>query len=448
MTRTPLAESHAPVLTASVPPDWIPGKLEPDRWYVLGVLTLVYALNIADRYSISTLIEPIKAELKLSDASVGFLTGVALALFYVTLGIPLATLADRANRRNIVAASLALWSLMTTVCGLTQTYWQLLLARIGVGVGEAGGTPPSTSIIADKFPAAQRPMAQTIFAIGASLGAWLGSSFAGQIADALGWRAALIALGMPGLALAILLWLTVKEPRRGTLDPPTVDPHPASFAQTLRFIPSQRALVHLLLGGTIFTFWSWGLIWWTPAFLARSHNMTVGQAGAALGPIHLFAGTATVLVTSWIMMRRKAADPSYVTRLVAIVTLATIVPSLLAYWIDRTDVAIAMLWIFVPVLYLYIGPTLGLLQNLVPAGMRAQIVAVFVFTANVANLVVAPQLIGLISDGLAASYGTEALRYALILITPTGLWAAYHYWTAARTIREDTARVTDQFSSV
>ena len=440
--------SHSPVLTTSKQPAGIPGELGRDRWYVLGVLTLVYALNIADRYSISTLIEPIKAELKLSDSSVGFLTGVALALFYVTVGIPIATLADRANRRNIVAASLALWSFMTAVCGLTQTYWQLLFARIGVGVGEAGGTPPSTSIIADKFPAAQRPMAQTIFAIGASLGAWLGSSFAGQIAEEFGWRAALIALGIPGLALAIVVWLTVREPVRGTLDQATMDSRPASFSQTLRFIPTQRALVHLLVGGTIFTFWSWGLIWWTPSFLARSHSMAVGAAGEALGPIHLLGGTATVLVTSWILMRRAASDPRYVTRLVAIVTLAAAVPSLLAYWVDRTDVAIAMLWIFVPVLYLYIGPTLGLLQNLVPAGMRAQIVAVFVFTANIANLVVAPQLIGIVSDGLATSYGTESLRYALILTAPTGLWAAYHYWTAARTIREDTARVTDRFSSV
>src|ERR1700726_1134751 len=154
-----------------------------DRWYVLAVLTVVYALNIADRFSISTLIEPIQQELRLSDSGIAFLTGVALALFYVTIGIPIAALADHKSRRNILAIALAIWSGMTALCGLAQNYWQLLLARFGVGIGEAGGTPPSPSILADKFPAARRPMALTIFALGACIGAWLGSSVAGSVAE-------------------------------------------------------------------------------------------------------------------------------------------------------------------------------------------------------------------------------------------------------------------------
>src|SRR5688572_7245683 len=178
-----------------------------DRWYVLGILTLVYALNIADRFSISTLIEPIRLELHLSDSGVAFLTGVALALFYVTVGIPVAAFADRVNRRNILAVALAVWSGMTAVCGLAQNYWQLLLGRFGVGIGEAGGTPPSTSILADKFPPARRPMALTIFALGACLGAWLGSSVAGEVAERSGWRAAFLVLGIPGLLVALLVWL-------------------------------------------------------------------------------------------------------------------------------------------------------------------------------------------------------------------------------------------------
>src|SRR2546425_271550 len=153
--------------------------LPADRWYVLAILTVVYALNIADRFSISTLIEPIRQELRLSDSGVAFLTGVALALFYVTIGIPIAALADRTDRRRILALALALWSVMTAVCGLAQNYWQLLLARFGVGIGEAGGTPPSTSILADKFPPARRPMALSIFALRARLRAWVGSSLSG-----------------------------------------------------------------------------------------------------------------------------------------------------------------------------------------------------------------------------------------------------------------------------
>src|SRR5688572_28727632 len=157
-----------------------------DRWYVLGILTLVYALNIADRFSISTLIEPIRLELQLSDGGVAFLTGVALALFYVTVGIPVASLADRSNRRNRLAIALTVWSAMTALCGVAQNYWQLLLARFGVGIGEAGGTPPSTSMLADYFAPSRRPLALTIFALGACLGAWLGSSVAGRVADAYG----------------------------------------------------------------------------------------------------------------------------------------------------------------------------------------------------------------------------------------------------------------------
>ncbi len=429
-----MTDGAAPVV---VPAD----DIARDRWYVLGVLTLVYAVNIADRYSISTLIEPIKAELALSDTLVGFLTGVALAIFYVTAGIPLATLADRSNRRNIVAAAIAAWSLMTTLCGLAQNFWQLLLARIGVGVGEAGGTPPSTSIVADKFAARDRAMAQTIFAIGASLGAWLGSSVAGRIADAFGWRAALLALGIPGVLVALLVWLTVKEPKRGQLDGASADRSPATLSQTLRFIATQRSLIHLLAGGTVLTFWSWGLVWWTPSFLMRSHGMTVGEAGGTLGPMHLIGGTACLIITSWLMTVRAAADPRFVSRVVAISTVATTIPSLLVYAVDQTSVTIALLWIFVPIIYLYIGPTIGLLQNLVPPGMRAQTLAVFLFVANVANLVIAPQLIGVMSDWLAATYGKESLRWALILTAPTGFWAAYHYWTAEKTLRQDGARV-------
>ena len=207
-----------------------------DRWYVLSVLTVVYALNIADRFSISTLLEPIRTELHLSDSGIAFLTGVALALFYVTVGIPIAHLADRANRRNIIAIALAVWSGMTALCGTAHSYAQLLLARFGVGIGEAGGTPPSTSILADKFSPQQRPLALTIFSLGACIGAWLGSSFAGAVAEQHGWRNAFLALGIPGLLCALIVWVSVREPRRGGLDTVTPAPDVASVAQTLRFV--------------------------------------------------------------------------------------------------------------------------------------------------------------------------------------------------------------------
>jgi predicted MFS family arabinose efflux permease len=403
--------------------------LSRDRWYVLAVLTVVYALNIADRYSISTLIEPIRIELQLSDSGVAFLTGVALALFYVTIGIPIALLADKANRRNILAIALALWSAMTAVCGLAQNYGQLLLARFGVGIGEAGGTPPATSILADKFPAAKRPMAMTLFALGACLGAWLGSSVAGSVADKNGWRAAFLALGIPGLIVALIVWLTVREPQRGQLDETTEKPARTTLLATLAYIGQHKLAFHLLMGGSVATLWSWGLMWWMPTFLVRSYHMTVGQAGELLGPMHLFAGTAGTLLASWLMSRPAASNPQHITRLLAWVTALTTVPSLLLFVIHSEPWTRLLLWIFVPSVYFYIGPILGLLQNAVPAHMRATTCALLLFAANICNLVIAPQFIGWLSDWFS---GPESLRWAMLVLAPTGFWAAWHLAVARR----------------
>src|SRR5205823_7136394 len=193
-------------------------------------------------------------------------------------------------------------------------YWQLLLARFGVGIGEAGGSPPSTSMLADKFPPARRPMANTIFALGACLGAWLGSQVAGEVAERGGWRAAFLVLGIPGMLVALLVWLTVREPRRGKIDASAVGRRPSTLPATWRFIATQRSAIHLLLGGSVATFWSWGLMWWTPTFLQRSHHMTVGEAGQLLGPMHLIAGTAGTVLGPGAVGWRAPADPRVLTR--------------------------------------------------------------------------------------------------------------------------------------
>ena len=415
-----------------------------DRWYVLVVLTCVYGLNIADRFSISTLIEPIRIELGLTDSGIGFLTGVALAVFYVTIGVPLAVWADRSNRKTILAVALAAWSAMTVVCGLARNYAELLLGRFGVGIGEAGGTPPSTSILADKFSPQTRRMALSIYALGACLGAWLGSSIAGGVAERSGWRAAFLVLGIPGLALALLVALTVREPRRGQLDASPQPPKSATLLSTLRFLVVQRSALHLIVGGSVATLWSWGLMWWTPTFLQRSHGMSVGNAGALLGPMHLIAGTAGTLLAGWLMSQRAATDPRYVARLLACSTALTTIPSIFVYWVSSSETVTVLLWIFVPAVYFYLGPIFGLLQNVVPAEMRATACAVLLFLANVANLVIAPQAIGWLSDWFAASFGarSESLRWALLLLAPSGLWAAWHFWVSAATIREDHLRIS------
>lgn len=185
-----------------------------ERWYVLILVCLIYAINIADRYVVSTVLEPIRLDLRLTDAGVAFLTGTPLAVFYVAFGIPISWLADRSNRRNILAGSLIMWSAFTALCGVSTNYLQFLLGRIGVGVGEAGGTPPSTAIVSDCFPPDRRPMAMTVLALGAPIGAFLGADFAGKIAHAYTWRTAFIALGLPGLIIGIIVYLTVREAAR------------------------------------------------------------------------------------------------------------------------------------------------------------------------------------------------------------------------------------------
>ena len=405
------------------------------RWYVLAIMCLGYAINIADRYVVTTVMESMRLELHLTDSGIAFLTGIPLAVFYVTLGIPLSWLADRSNRRNILGAALIIWSGMTAFCGLSQNYLQFLLARIGVGVGEAGGTPPANSIIADNFPAARRPMAMTIFALGAPLGAWMGADMAGAVANLYGWRAAFLALGVPGLLLGLIVFLTIKEPQRGRLD---ASDHTTkvTFAQSMAFLWKQKACVHVCMGGGVSALWGWGLIWFTPTFLQRAYHLNVGEAGGLIGPIHLIAGFAATVVTAWLLSRRAFDDPRNVSWLLAGgVALATI-PSFFAFYTHELWVAKLMFWLFIPAIYFYIGPAMALIQNLAPAKMRATFIAISLLVANVLNLIVAPQAVGFMSDHFAGPAGADAasLRLALLILAPTGFWAAYHYWAAARTI--------------
>ena len=416
-----------------------PGR-SPASWYTLFVLTLVYAINIADRFVISTFIEPIKRDLALSDSTVAFLTGTGLAVFYVTAGIPLGYLADRVNRRNMIAWALTLWTGMTAICGLTQTYLQLLLARVGVGIGEAGGTAPSQSLLADRFPVRLRSFASSIFAVGAALGVAVGSTVGGWLNDAYGWRHALLLFGLIGLPVALLVRVTLREPERGVIDQaPSTEK--ATLAQTLSFIAKQRSAVHILSGATVATFWGWGIMWWLNAFLVRSYHLTVGEAGAMLGPMNGFGGATVTLLTAALVYFNGRRDARRDTWLVGVAILVATAPGIWMFLTDSLDLTRWLLWIFIPLNYLYLGPTFGMLQNLVPAHMRGLIVAILLFVANVANLVIAPQLVGIASDIVAARIGqpSESLRWVLFGTAFAGIWAAWHYFAAARWLRQDFA---------
>lgn len=419
--------------------DRAPSSVE--RWYVLMLMMLIYAINIADRYVVSTVLEPIRLELQLSDLGVAFLTGVPLALFYVTCGIPMSWLADRSNRRNILALSLIVWSGFTALCGMSQSYLQFLLGRIGVGVGEAGGTPPSTAIVSDCFPPDRRPMAMTILALGAPIGAWIAAYMAGGVAGAYGWRYAFYALGLPGLVIGVVVFLTIREPIRGRLDSLVEDMQP-SILTSLRFLWRQKAAFHVVMGGGLCAFWGWGLMAFTPTFLMRTYSLDVAQAGAVTGNIHLIGGSLATVATAWYLSRPSMADPRRVVWLLAAgITLATI-PSILAYWTHSLFFAKLMFWIFIPSIYFYIGPCFGLLNNLAPCHMRSMFIAVSLLVANLLNFG-APQLVGALSDWFGhhlVSSDAASLRLAQLMLAPTGFWAAYHLYAASRTILADQKR--------
>ncbi|HVW69631.1 MAG TPA: MFS transporter [Steroidobacteraceae bacterium] len=411
------------------------------RWYVLIMMCLVYTLSIADRYTVSTVLEPMRIDLHLSDAGIAFLTGVSLALFYVLFGFPISWLTDRKNRRNIITISLVAWSVMTTLCGLARNYWQLLAARIGVGVGEAGGTPAANSIISDYFPAGQRPMALTIFSLGAPIGAWVGYNVAGAIANQYGWRAVFLALGTPGILVGAIVFLTVREPKRGCLDAENPDTAP-SFITTMRFLWEQKSAVHVMVASALCALWGWGLTYWTPMFLMRTYGLNAGEAGAITGNAHLVGGTAATLFTGWLMGRPSMADPRRIVRLLGIgIGLATLASAII-FWTHSLALTKALFWIFVPAIYFYIGPCFGLLNNLAQCRMRAMFCATTLFVANVGNLVIAPQVVGLLSDWFAPSSGpnAESLRLALLCLVPTGFWATVHYFLSTRNLLSDHAR--------
>jgi len=410
-----------------------------ERWYVAVMMCLVYTLSICDRYSISTVLEPIRRELHLSDANIAFLTGVSLAIFYVIFGFPLSWLIDRRSRRNIIGICLIVWSVLTVATGLARSYWQLLWARIGVGVGEAGGTPGANSMLSDFFPAARRPMALSVFALGAPIGAWLGSQVAGALAYRFGWRTMFLALGIPGVLAGLLVLLSIREPRRGCLDECEDRGASPSFLETMRFLLRQRSAVHSILAQSITALWGWGLMWWTPAFLMRSYSLDVAQAGGILGPVHLVGGSVAMVGSTWLLSRRWLSDERRVMRLLGLnIALATVVTAVI-YSSHSLALTKALFWLYIPSIYVYLGPGFGILNNLAQPRMRAMYCAVLLFLANICNLVIAPQMVGVLSDWFAPHNVPDAqsLRLAMLCLVPTGFWAAWHYFLSARDLLED-----------
>jgi MFS family permease len=423
------------------------------RWYVLGLLTVVFAFSHMDRNIIAILLNSIATDLKLTDGEAGAISGLAFATTYILLGIPLAWAADRHKRKRIISASLALWSVMTALCGMTQNMWQLFLARMGVGLGEAGCVPAAQSIIADYVPRERRALALAIFGLGVPFGTLAGFAIGGLINDSHGWRAALFAVGLPGLVVAALVQRTLREPPRGLSDKaePSSKEGLPSFLQTLSFLFKRRTLVHVTIGTSLVVFGGYGSQTWIPAFFERSHGLTSGQIGLWLGPSLVVGGVGGTLLGGWLGDRLGTRDPRWYVWIPAIAMLPAIpiaalvlllpteIYTVFGIPVHTYVISIALMAIPGAAYSCYLGPVNAVIQQTVGVRMRATAVAIFLTVTNLVGMGLGPYVVGEVSDFTAARFGHESLRYTMLSFLFIYAWASFHYFRAAKHIRADLA---------
>jgi predicted MFS family arabinose efflux permease len=408
------------------------------RRLTLALLLVVFALNFADRQILAILSEPIKREFGLSDAQVGLLYGFAFAVVYSIVGIPIARWADRANRARIINASLALFSLMTVACGLAGSYWQLVLARIGVGVGEGGTNPPSHSLIADLYPVHRRSTAMAVFALGPHAGIVLGFVLGGVVGQLWGWRAALITAGAAGLAVALVTNRLLQEPPRESLHAATRRGAASPAVRTsLRSIFRHPSMRHMFIGGTVASIAAYAAIGWLPAFLIRSHGLGPAAAGSLLALLLGALGGAGTLLGGLLADRLGQRDPAWRLRVVAVAFFAVVPFWAAALLAGKLAATVALLIVPTAVLGVYLGPTFAMVQSLVEPTMRAFAAAVLLFVGSLVGLSAGPVVVGMLSDALRAAHGPESLRLALLVVVPLYLWSAAHYFAASRTLAAD-----------
>jgi predicted MFS family arabinose efflux permease len=414
------------------------------RNYALCLLTIVYAFNFIDRQLLAILQEAIKAELLLSDGQLGLLSGFAFAVFYVTAGIPIASWADRSNRRNIVSVSLFLWSFMTAVSGFAQNYLQLLLARIGVGIGEAGGSPPSHSIISDIFPPGNRAGALGFYSMGVNIGILFGFLLGGWLNEFFGWRVAFMVVGAPGILLAIVVRMTLAEPVRGIAESRVASDAAVPFRNVMALLWSRKSFRHMALGAALNAFAAYSSASWSASFMIRTHNMSTGELGTWLALISGLGGAIGVFLGGFIADRLSVRDKRWYTWVSAIAGLIS-VPFIAGTYLAGSAYAALGLMVIPGLLHnMYLGCTLATTHSLVGLRMRALSSAILFLILNLIGLGMGPLLVGMLSDYLQVGHGSDSLRLAMLYLLPLAvLWSSYHFYLAGKTLRADLAAAPD-----
>jgi len=421
-----------------------PYKEPQVRNYTLGILTLVYTFNFIDRQLLSILQEAIKTELLLTDAQLGLLTGFAFAMFYVTAGVPIARLADRSNRRNIVAASVGLWSFMTAISGFVQNYAQLLLARIGVGIGEAGGSPPSHSIVSDIFPKEQRASALSFYSTGVNLGIMFGFLFGGWLNEFFGWRAAFLVIGVPGIILAGIVFATVPEPIRGLLENKKASDAQVPFSEVVAGLWQRKTFRHMAFACGLNAFAGYGTVNWAASFFIRSHGMTTGELGTWLALSTGLVGAIGIFAGGFLGDKLGARDTRWYLWVPGLSTLL-VVPGMLVVFLT-SNTYLALVCMFVPgfLQNIYLGNSIATTHNLVGLRWRSTSSAILFLILNIIGLGLGPFAVGLLSDMFDPSLGIESLRYAMLAVLPTAcVWSSIHFYLASRTLNADLERTPE-----
>lgn len=417
--------------------------------YVLAIFFLAYVVNFIDRQILAILLDPIKEELGVSDTFMGFLTGTAFALFYATAGIPIARWADGWVRRTIVALGMAVWSAMTALSGLAQNAWQMAAARVGVGVGEAALSPPAHSLLADYFPPERRATALGIYSMGIHVGILFGLTVGGWLSDHVGWRQAFFVVGIPGLVLALLVRLTIREPVRGGTEP-AGNPHqgddvevPAA-GEVLRYLWNLRSFRHLSFATGLTAFAGYAFASWGPTFLRRVHDMSGSEAGTSLGFAIGISGAIGSVLAGLLADRLGRRDLRYYMWVPAFAALGPLPFTLFFFF--HGDPTLALAVVFPGLLFgaMYQGPVFSTVQTMSPLRMRSVASAILLFIINMIGLALGPQTVGLLNDTVFASHGKEAIRYSLASVSIVmGLWGFLHFVLAARSVEADLRAVGD-----
>jgi len=407
------------------------------KWYVLAILTIVYAFNFIDRQILVILQEPIKAELVLTDTQLGLLTGLAFAALYVILGIPIARLADISNRKNIITTSMVVWSGMTAVSGMASNFVHLMLARIGVGIGEAGCSPPAHSIISDYFPPKKRATALSIYSTGIYIGIIVGYIVGGLIAKAYGWRIAFYAIGIPGVLFALFFYFAVREPIKGQMDEADLSADNPSLAEVIQTLLKKKTFIFIALAAGFQAFGNYGVGNFLPSFLQRVHGLDIATAGVVLGLSTGIGGGVGTFFGGYLADRFRSRDMRWYLWIPILAGLLGILINVVMFFSNTVPVVLAATFLSGALTAVYLGPTIAISHSLVNAKMRAFTSSILFFVLNLIGLGFGPLVIGMVSDALIPQFGDMSLRWAFCTVFVTTIIALALLYFGSRSYLKD-----------